>query len=123
MRTLVVDDSKTMRSLIRGVLTQMGHTTVDEAASGPDALERVASCRPDLILVDWNMPGMDGLTFVRTIRARGNAASIILLTTETGKSRVIAAIKAGVDNYVVKPFTPDVLHQRIAETISRLRVA
>ena len=75
--------------------------------------------QPDLILVDWNMPNMDGLTFVKTFRQANKATPLIMVTTESEKSRVIEAIKAGVNNYVVKPFTPDLLSQRINETIRK----
>jgi len=112
MKILLVDDSKTMRNIQRSILTQMGHTEVEEAADGLDALSKVGGFGPDLLLVDWNMPNMDGLTFVQEFRAKGDKTPIIMVTTE--------AIKAGVNNYVVKPFTPDVLSQRIEETMAKV---
>lgn len=123
MKILLVEDSRTMRNIQRGILAQMGHNDVEEAADGLDALSRIADLKPDLLIVDWNMPNMDGLTLVRRLRATGNRVPIIMVTTEADKARVVQAIKAGVDNYVVKPFTPDVLNQRIQETLERAHAA
>ncbi|HBS29713.1 MAG TPA: two-component system response regulator [Phycisphaerales bacterium] len=123
MKILLVDDSKTMRNIQKSILTQMGHTEVQEACDGLDALSKVGSFTPDLMLVDWNMPNMDGLTFVKQYRGKGHKTPIIMVTTEAEKTRVIDAIKAGVNNYVVKPFTPDVLSQRIEETMAKFSAA
>lgn len=119
MKILLVDDSKTMRNIQKGILSQLGYTEVQEACDGLDALSKVGAFEPDLLLVDWNMPNMDGLTFVKQFRAKGSKAPIIMVTTEAEKARVVEAIKAGVNNYVVKPFTPDSLSARIKETIER----
>ena len=123
MRVLLVDDSKTMRNIQKGILTQLGYTEIQEAIDGLDALSKVGAFNPQLLLVDWNMPNMDGLSFVKEYRAKGNKAPIIMVTTESEKARVVEAIKAGVNNYVVKPFTPDVLSERIKETIARVPAA
>ena len=120
MKVMLVDDSKTMRNIQKGILTQLGYTELEEACDGLDALSKVGAFQPELLLVDWNMPNMDGLTFVKKYREQGNKAPIIMVTTEAEKSRVVEAIKAGVNNYVVKPFTPDLLGERIKETLARL---
>lgn len=120
MKILLVDDSKTMRNIQKAVLTQLGYAQIEEACDGQDALSKVFAYQPDLMLVDWNMPNMDGLTFVKTFRNQNKATPIIMVTTEAEKARVIEAIKAGVNNYVVKPFTPDLLSQRINETLAKL---
>ncbi len=120
MKVLLVDDSKTMRNIQKGILTQLGYTELEEACDGLDALSKVGAFQPELLLVDWNMPNMDGLTFVKKFREQGNKAPIIMVTTEAEKSRVVEAIKAGVNNYVVKPFTPDLLGERIKETLARI---
>lgn len=120
MKVLLVDDSKTMRNIQRGILTKLGYEQIEEAVDGQDALEKVASFDPELILLDWNMPIMDGITFIKQYRGSGAKIPVIMVTTEAEKSRVVEAIKAGVNNYVVKPFTPDVLGQRIEETLGRL---
>jgi two-component system chemotaxis response regulator CheY len=119
MKVLLVDDSKTMRNIQRGILSQLGYTEVQEAVDGQDALAKVGAFGPNLILLDWNMPNMDGITFVKQYRGAGNKTPIIMVTTEAEKSRVVEAIKAGVNNYVVKPFTPNVLGERIQETLTR----
>ncbi len=120
MKILLIDDSKTMRNIQKAVLSQLGYTEIEEACDGQDALSKVGAFAPNLLLVDWNMPKMDGLTFVRNFRQNDKTTPIIMVTTESEKSRVIEAIKAGVNNYVVKPFTPDILSQRINETLGRL---
>lgn len=120
MKVMLVDDSKTMRNIQKGILTQLGYTDLEEACDGLDALSKVGAFQPELLLVDWNMPNMDGLTFVKKYREQGNKAPIIMVTTEAEKSRVVEAIKAGVNNYVVKPFTPDLLGERIKETLTRV---
>ena len=91
-----------------------------QAADGVEAIEKFEAGTFDIVLTDWNMPNMDGLTFVKKFREQGNKAPIIMVTTEAEKSRVVEAIKAGVNNYVVKPFTPDLLGERIKETLARI---
>lgn len=123
MRVMLIDDSRTMRNIQKSILAQLGHTEIEEACDGQDALSKVGAFGPDLILVDWNMPNMDGLTFVKTFRQQDKTTPTIMVTTEAEKARVIEAIKAGVNNYVVKPFTPDLLGQRIDETMSKCAAA
>ena len=123
MKILLIDDSKTMRNIQKSVLAQLGHTTIEEACDGQDALSKVGAFQPELILVDWNMPNMDGLTFVKHFRQANKSTPVIMVTTESEKARVIEAIKAGVNNYVIKPFTPDLLSQRINETLAKCQSA
>ena len=123
MRVMLIDDSKTMRNIQKSVLKQLGHTELEEACDGQDALSKIGAFNPELVLVDWNMPNMDGLTFVKEYRKQNKTVPMIMVTTEAEKARVIEAIKAGVNNYVVKPFTPDLLGQRINETLAKCGVA
>jgi two-component system, chemotaxis family, chemotaxis protein CheY len=123
MRIMLVDDSNTMRNIQRNILGQLGYTEIEEACDGQDALSKVVAYKPDLLLVDWNMPNMDGITFVRTIRAKGMKQPVIMVTTESEKARVVEAIKAGVNNYIIKPFTPETLGQRVQETVAKIKAA
>jgi len=119
MKVMLIDDSRTMRNIQKSVLSQLGLTNIEEACDGQDALSKVGAFQPELILVDWNMPNMDGLSFVKAYRLLNKLTPMIMVTTESEKARVIEAIKAGVNNYVIKPFTPDLLAQRIGETLSK----
>jgi two-component system chemotaxis response regulator CheY len=123
MKIFIIDDSKTMRNIEKATLAQLGHTDIGEAGDGQDALSRVDAFNPDLILLDWNMPVMDGITFLKQYRAKGRKVPIIMVTTEAEKTRVVEAIKAGVNNYVLKPFTPESLGQKVTETLERAKAA
>ena len=107
MKVLIVDDSTTMRRILTLSLEKMGISDVVEAANGVEAVTSATDDQVSLILMDWNMPEMDGLEAVKTIRSSGNKTPIIMVTTEAEKRRVIEAIQAGINDYVVKPFTPD----------------
>ena len=111
MKILVVDDSSTMRRIIVNTLNQAGLTDVTEAEHGKDALKKLAGI--DIILTDWNMPEMDGLTFVKTVRETDKKIPIIMVTTEAAKTEIVEAIKQGVNDYVVKPFTPEVIKEKV----------
>jgi two-component system chemotaxis response regulator CheY len=116
MKVLLVDDSMTMRRIQRQQLSELGISEVVEASNGKEALEMVAANWPlDLMLLDWNMPEMDGLSCLKHLRQNQSYASmkVIMCTSESEKSRVMEAVQNGANNYIVKPFTPDVLKQRI----------
>ncbi len=117
MNVLLVDDSGTMRKIQRNVLTSIGVAEVVEAGDGIEALEKLKTSQVDLVLTDWNMPNMDGLAFVKAVRAGGSKIPILMVTTEAEKRRVIEAVKAGVNGYVLKPFTPDTLSAKIKEVL------
>ncbi len=125
MRVMLVDDSRTIRNIQKNVLAQLGHTDILEAGDGVEALallEKTASdsSKPELILIDWNMPNMDGITLVRKIRETDKVTPLIMCTTEAQKDRVIEAIKAGVNNYVVKPFNVESLAEKIDQTMAKV---
>ncbi|MFG0243951.1 MAG: response regulator [Phycisphaerales bacterium JB054] len=119
MRALLIDDSKTTRRIQRGVLEELGCTEIEEAADGQDAMSRVSAFQPTLILLDWYMPNMDGLAFLKAFRKQDSTTPIIMVTTEAGRSRVIEAIRSGVNNFIIKPFTPEDLRERIKATLER----
>lgn len=123
MKILLVDDSRTIRNIQKNVLGQLGHTDILEAGDGVEALQVLKTTRPDLMLVDWNMPNMDGLTLVKTVRETDTGLPIIMCTTEAEKTRVLEAIKAGVNNYVVKPFTAETMAEKIEQTLAKLGAA
>jgi two-component system chemotaxis response regulator CheY len=119
MKILLVDDSRTMRNIQKKVLETLGSVEFTEANDGLEALTAIGN-NPDgfsLILIDWNMPNMDGFTLVGRIRATDKKTPLIMVTTESEKSRIIEAIKAGVNNYALKPFTPEVLLQKVKQTL------
>jgi two-component system chemotaxis response regulator CheY len=115
MRALVIDDSKTMRRILGRILLQAGFE-VEEAGNGCEGLQRLGQPgQTDVVLVDWNMPEMDGLAFVRTVRADPAFESVrlMMVTTEAELARVATALDAGADEYVMKPFTEDVIREKL----------
>ncbi len=116
MKLLVVDDSSTMRRIIKNTLARLGYKDILEGADGVEGWAQMDS-NPDIemLITDWNMPEMNGLELVKKVRADDRFADtpIIMVTTEGGKSEVITALKAGVNNYIVKPFTPQVLKEKL----------
>jgi two-component system, chemotaxis family, chemotaxis protein CheY len=123
MKILLVDDSRTIRNIQKNVLAQLGFKDVVEAADGVEALKMIGESKPDMALVDWNMPNMDGITLVRKIRETDKQMPLIMVTTEAEKRRVIEAIQAGVNNYVVKPFTAETLGEKINATLAKAGMA
>lgn len=112
-KVLVVDDSGTMRKIIIRSLNAVGFTDTVEAADGAEGLAAFQQAPIDLVLTDWNMPNKSGIEMVREIRGQGSQVPIIMVTTEGEKARVLEAIQAGITDYLVKPFTADVLRQKL----------
>lgn len=119
MQILLVDDSASIRTLTKGLLTPLGFTDIVEAENGKLAMEVVAKHVPDLVFTDWNMPEMKGIDFVRAFRGAGHKSPIIMMTTEKEKDKVVEAVKAGVTNYVVKPFKKEEFYKHLTETLKR----
>ena len=115
MTILAVDDFSTMRRIIKTLLKQIGYANVVEADDGSTALEVLKNTKVDFIISDWNMPKMTGLEFLKAVRAdeRFRHIPFLMVTAEAEKANIVAAVQAGVSNYVVKPFTADVLQQKI----------
>jgi two-component system chemotaxis response regulator CheY len=112
-RVLIADDSGTMRTIIRRSLESIGISDTVEAADGVQAIAQFKPGEFDLVLTDWNMPGKSGLEVAREVRAQDKTVPIVMITTESEKSRVVEAIQAGVSDYLVKPFTPDGLRAKL----------
>jgi two-component system, chemotaxis family, chemotaxis protein CheY len=116
MKVLLVDDSATIRRILKGQLTPLGVTEIFEAGNGVQALKTLAATpQIDYMFLDWNMPEMDGFTVLKQVRANEayKSVKIIMCTSEADKSKVIEAIKAGANNYIVKPFTPEIIKEKL----------
>jgi len=123
MKILLVDDSKTMRNIWKKVVSTFEpDAEIFEAADGLEGLAVFSEQQKiDLALVDWNMPNMNGLEMVTKVRESNKETILIMCTTEAEKPRIIEAIKAGINNYVIKPFTPDALKEKIQETMAKVK--
>ncbi len=115
LKFLVVDDSVTIRRIIMNTLKTIGYADVIEACHGKDALEKIAGNQVGFIITDWNMPEMNGLEFTRSVRANGSTADIpiLMITTRGTEGDVVEALQAKVSSYIVKPFTPQELKDKI----------
>ena len=115
MKILTVDDFSTMRRIIRNILRQIGYSNIAEAENGGAALNTLQTQDIDFVISDWNMPGMSGLELLQAIRADDKLKHIpvLMVTAEALKENVVEALKAGVNGYIVKPFTAETLKERI----------
>ena len=113
---LIVDDSRIIRKVARRIIEGLGYE-VDEAADGAEALAYCIGAMPDVVLLDWNMPVMDGITFLRRLRAAsgGDRPKVLFCTIETRPERIAEALAAGADDYVMKPFDGEILQSKLAE--------
>lgn len=115
MKILVVDDFSTMRRIIKNILREIGYTNVEEADDGSTALEKLKGGNFEFIITDWNMPNMPGIELLKAIRGDDNLKDlpVLMVTAEAAKENVVDAVQAGVNNYIVKPFTAAALKERI----------
>jgi two-component system, chemotaxis family, chemotaxis protein CheY len=116
LRALIVDDSRVIRTLLRKFLHAQGFDTCVEAAHGREALARLAETGPiELALIDWNMPVMNGLELVSAIRQHRafDATKLMMVTTESETAQIVRALETGADEYIMKPFTPDALRDKL----------
>ncbi|MDH4228407.1 MAG: chemotaxis response regulator CheY [Nitrospirota bacterium] len=120
MKFLVVDDFSTMRRIVRNILKQIGYTDVEEAENGKDALDKLKASHYDFIISDWNMPTMTGLELLKAVREDSGlkGTPFLMVTAESKQENVVEAIQAGVSNYIVKPFTADVLKGKIDKILA-----
>lgn len=119
MKCLVVDDSATMRRIVVNALKSIGYDNVVEAGDGSDALQKCDGTI-ELVITDWNMPVMGGLEFVKGLRANPahTKTPILMVTTRSVKEDILQAVEAGVSSYILKPFTPQVLKEKIDQVLS-----
>jgi len=115
MKILVVDDMSTMRRIVKNIMKQLGFANVEEAENGQDALEKLRAESFGFIIADWNMPVMTGIDLLRAIRAddKLKAIPVLMVTAEAQKENLMEAIQAGVSNYIVKPFTAEVIQEKM----------
>lgn len=122
IKIMVVDDFATMRKVIRNLLKQVGYENIVEAEDGVIALRTLKSSKIDLVISDWNMPNMTGLELLKAVRSDEDLKStpFLMVTAEALQDNVITAVKAGVSNYIVKPFTADVLNDKITKILEKI---
>ncbi|EEB47343.1 chemotaxis protein CheY [Providencia alcalifaciens DSM 30120] len=119
---LVVDDFSTMRRIVRNLLKELGFNKIEEAEDGVDALEKIRAGSIDFVVADWNMPNMDGLELLKTIRGDDALKHIpvLMVTAEAKKENIIAAAQAGASGYVVKPFTAAILEEKLNKVFEKM---
>jgi two-component system, chemotaxis family, chemotaxis protein CheY len=122
IKVLIVDDFATMRKVVRNLLKQVGYEDIVEAEDGVMALKALKSQKIDVIVSDWNMPNMTGLELLKAVRADEELAKtpFLMVTAEALQDNVVAAVKAGVNNYIVKPFTAEVLNEKIKKIMENI---
>lgn len=116
MKILLVDDSATMRRIQKTQLGNLGISDIHEAGDGEQGLKQLEENMPvDVVFLDWNMPVMDGITMLKKLRSNGafKDVKVIMCTSESEKTKVVEALKAGANNYIVKPFTPEALKEKL----------
>ncbi|MEK7762125.1 MAG: chemotaxis response regulator CheY [Nitrospirota bacterium] len=121
MKILVVDDMSTMRRIVKNILKQLGFSNMDEAENGQEALQKLRADTFGFVVSDWNMPVMPGIEMLRAIRADEKLKHIpvLMVTAEAQKENLIEAIQAGVNNYVVKPFTAETMQEKINKIFNK----
>jgi two-component system chemotaxis response regulator CheY len=122
MKFLVVDDFSTMRRIIKSVLNELGYSNVTEADDGSTALPLLRDGDFDFLITDWNMPDMPGLELLKAVRANEKLAKlpVLMLTAEAQRDQIVAAAKAGVSGYIIKPFTADVLKKKLSTILNTM---
>ena len=122
LKFLVVDDFSTMRRIVRNLLKELGFTNVEEAEDGAVALDKLRAGKFDFVVSDWNMPNMDGLTLLQSVRADPNLKGLpfLMITAEAKKENIIAAAQAGASGYIVKPFTAGTLQDKLEKIFDKM---
>ncbi|MCG6906204.1 MAG: response regulator [Desulfobacteraceae bacterium] len=119
IKILIVDDFATMRRILKNILKKIGFTDIIEADDGSNALKVLEKEKVDLVISDWNMPKMTGIEFLKAVRANTAFKDLpfLMVTAEAQKQNIIEAVQAGVSNYVVKPFTEEVITEKLAKIL------
>ena len=122
LRFLVVDDFSTMRRIVRNLLKELNFTNVEEAEDGAIALQKLQAGAFDFVISDWNMPNMDGLTLLQSVRAHPTLKGLpfLMITAEAKKENIIAAAQAGASGYIVKPFTAGTLAEKLEKIVDKM---
>jgi two-component system chemotaxis response regulator CheY len=125
LKILVVDDFSTMRRIVRNLLKELGFTNVDEAEDGAIALQKLNNEPFEFVVTDWNMPNMDGLTLLQTVRSTPSLKHlpVLMVTAEAKKENIIAAAQAGASGYIVKPFTAATLSEKLNKIFEKMAQA
>ena len=123
MKVMLINHEKATREQDREMLRKLGYTDVVEATDGQDALSKVFTSNPDLLVIEHDMPGMDGLAVVATYRERKGDAPILIMDARANRKKVIAAAKAGVASYLLRPVTPDTFAQYILQALMKRKAA
>lgn len=123
MKILVVDDFSTMRRIVKNLLRQLGFENIEEAEDGAQAYSKLKNGGFGFVVSDWNMPNMDGLELLKKVRSDAELKDLpmLMVTAEAEKEKVITAIQAGVNNYVVKPFTGEILKEKMDKIFEKLQ--
>ncbi|MFZ5843343.1 MAG: chemotaxis response regulator CheY [Pseudomonadota bacterium] len=122
MKILIVDDFSTMRRIIKNLLRDLGFTNTQEADDGATALPMLQNGNFDFLITDWNMPGMQGIDLLKTVRADPNLSTlpVLMVTAEAKREQIVEAAQAGVNGYIVKPFTAQTLEEKINKIFERI---
>jgi len=125
MKILIVDDMRPIRTSMKSILERLGFTNIAEASDGLEALSLLKQEKQDLLITDWNMPNMDGISLVRMVRADEGMKHmpIVMLTAEAERDHVVEAIKVGISDYIVKPFTAGVVQRKIEAVLEKMQQA
>ncbi len=124
MKILVVDDFSTMRRIVKNLLKQIGYENIDEAEDGQHAFSKLKGDRFQFVVSDWNMPNMTGIELLKNVRSDPELKDLpfLMVTAEAEKEKVIEAIKAGVNNYIIKPFTAEILKEKMDKILEKLGI-
>jgi len=121
MKVLIVDDFSTMRKIVRNIIKEIGFKNIIEADDGKSAVKELKKGKVDLILCDWNMPEMSGIDLLKTVRSDDELKDIpfVMITAEAQKDNILEAVKEGVSNYIVKPFTAETINEKLTKIFGR----